>query len=108
MIAPRQAGLITYRKKALISLRGGHAVPSELNSIEHVWKFIKEELGKITSQSKNGSHLRTRIRKIRRNKIDSEIYSRLVGSIARRMKTIIKAKGGRINIRNLNKLICPV
>ena len=63
----------------------------DMNPIEHVWRLLKKRLATI--KSKNFDELRKNIEKEYQN-IDKKHRHELINSMPRRIKALIKAKGG--------------
>lgn len=65
----------------------------DLNPIEHLWKIVKDEVSSFGFRAKNRPEL---IRKVMEvwNKIDVKKCENLVRSMPRRIRAVLKAKGG--------------
>ena len=68
----------------------------DLNSIEHLWVHLKRSLLQYSTLSKEVYELWDRLEK-QWNKIDPETCQKLIESMPRRIKAVIKAKGGHTN-----------
>src|SRR5713101_766101 len=65
----------------------------DLNPIEHLWKHIKSELTKYPTQPKGVWEIWERVAEVW-DKIRPEVCQNLIESMPRRVKQVIKAKGG--------------
>ncbi len=65
----------------------------DLNPIEHLWDVVEREIHIMDVQPTNLKQLRDAIMSIR-TKISEECFQRLVESMPRRIKAVLKAKGG--------------
>ncbi|KAK0148824.1 Transposable element Tcb2 transposase [Merluccius polli] len=80
----------------------------DLNPIEHLWDVVEREIRIMDVQPTNLQQLRDAIMSIW-TKLSEECFQYLVESVPRRIKAVLKAKGGptRILIFQLNgKCIC--
>ncbi len=66
----------------------------DLNPIEHLWDVVKREICIMDLQTTNLQQLRDAIMSIW-TKISEECFQPFVESIPRRIKAVLKAKGGR-------------
>ncbi len=67
----------------------------DLNPIEHLWDVVEQEIRIMDVQPTNLQQLRDAIMSIW-TKISEECFQHLVESMPRRIKAILKAKGGPI------------
>ncbi len=67
--------------------------PPDLNPIEHLWDVVEREICIMDVQPANLQQLRDIILSIW-TKISEECFQQLVESMPRRIKVILKAKGG--------------
>ncbi len=65
----------------------------DLNPIEHLWDVVEREILIMDVQPTNLQQLRDAIMSIR-TKISEECFQHLVESMPRRIKAVLKAKGG--------------
>ncbi len=66
----------------------------DLNPIEHLWDVVKREIHIMDVQPTNLQQLRDAIISIW-TKISEEFFQHLVESMLRRIKAVLKAKGGQ-------------
>ncbi len=65
----------------------------DLNPIEHIWDVMEREIPSADKQPTNMQQLRDAIMSIW-TKISEECFQHLVESMSRRIKAVLKAKGG--------------
>ena len=76
-----------------IQVLGWPAQSPDLNPIEHLWTYLKEELKKYPAPPREVHELWDRL-VVEWNKIPAEICQRLIESMPRRIEAVIRAKGG--------------
>ncbi len=85
-----QTGFLNMTMSSLYS--NGLQSP-DINPIEHLWDLVEREICIMDVQPTNLHQLRDAIRSIW-TKISEECFQHLVESIPRRIKAVLKAKGG--------------
>ena len=65
----------------------------DINPIEHLWQHIKKRLGEYSRMAKGVWELWERVAEVW-NEIPPEVCQNLIESMPRRLKAVIKAKGG--------------
>ncbi len=66
----------------------------DLNPIEHLWDVVEREIRIMDVQPTNQQQLCDAIKSIR-TKISEECFQHLVESMPRKIKAVLKAKGGQ-------------
>ena len=69
------------------------AQSADLNSIKHIWFYLKRRLAEYEVPSKGILELWSRV-EIEWEKIGAKTCQELIESMPRRIKAVIKAKGG--------------
>lgn len=87
---------MSYIKKSNIPLMEWPPNSPDINIIETVWSYLKDQLNKYTEDVKTLKELWERVQDIWDN-IPIDFIQELYESMPKRMRDIIKAKGGAIN-----------
>ncbi len=88
-----QTGLLNVTMSSLVSLLIWPPQSTDLNPIEHLWEVEEREIRIMDVQPTNLQQLRDAIMSIW-TKISEECFQHLVESMPRRIKAVLKAKGG--------------
>lgn len=67
----------------------------DLNPIENIWTFVKQQLCKFETAPKSMHELWERVQRVWNYKITSEYCLKLVESMPERLEAVINAKGGQ-------------
>ena len=77
----------------------------DLNPIEHLWVHLKRQLGLYPEPPSGVIELWERVQD-QWNKIDKDVYLKLIESMPDRIRAVIKSKGGYIKYWSSSLLIC--